>query len=96
MFRRQVKTIEELVNMTLRRQGLETPLQQRRLIEAWPKAVGPMIAKYTGDRFIRNQTLFVKVNNPALRYELSMRRSELVKRLNTAAGAMLITDIRYY
>ncbi len=96
MFRRSVKSIDELVNATLRREGLETPLLQKRLIDAWPKVAGNIIARYTGDRFIRNQVLFVKVLNPALRADLSMRRSDLVRKLNAEVGTMLITDIRFY
>lgn len=96
MFRRQVKNITDLLNMTIRHDGLETPLLQKRLIDAWPKVAGDLIARYTGDRFIRNQTLFVKVNNPALRADLSMQRSRYVNLLNAAVGSMIITDIKFY
>lgn len=37
MFRRKVKNIDELLNFTLRKEGLETPLLQKRLIDAWPE-----------------------------------------------------------
>lgn len=96
MFRRKVKTIDELLGVTLRREGLETPLLQKRLIDAWPKVVGDLICRYTGDRFIRNQTLFVKVLNPALRADLTMNRSKYVSQLNAEVGSMIITDIKFY
>lgn len=96
MFRRKVKSIQDLLPEILRHQGLETPLQQQRLIDAWDDVVGKPIAKYTGERFIRNQTLFVKVLNPALRADLSMGRSILVQRLNEKAGAQVIFDIKFY
>lgn len=96
MFRRRVKSIDELLNMTLRNEGLETPLLQKRLIDAWPKVAGDLIARYTGDRFIRSQTLYIKVMNPALRADLSMQRSKYVGLLNAEVGTMLITDIRFY
>lgn len=96
MFRRKVKSIDELLNITLRNEGLETPLLQKRLIDAWPKVAGEIIARYTGERSIRNQTLFVKVTNPALRADLTMQRSKYVKALNDAVGSMIITDIRFY
>ncbi len=96
MFRRKVKSIDELLNFTLRKEGLETPLMQKRLIDAWPKVAGDLIARYTGDRFIRNQTLFIKVLNPALRADLTMQRSKYVSLLNAEVGAMLITDIKFY
>ncbi len=47
MFRKEVKSIGELILKNLRAQGLETPLQQKRLVEAWPEVMGEMIAGYT-------------------------------------------------
>ena len=77
MFRRKVQSMQTLLPDFLRRQGLESPLRQRRLLTSWDDVVGEPIARYTSERFIKNQTLFVKVNNPALRADLSMGRSIL-------------------
>lgn len=96
MFRRDVKSIGDVLNQFLRDQGIETPLLQRRLIDSWEKVVGKTVSRYTGDKFIKNQTLFVKITNPALRQDLSMMRSKLVQRLNAEVGAMVIADIRIY
>lgn len=95
MFRKEVKSIGELILKNLRAQGLETPLQQKRLIEAWPEVMGDMIAGYTQEVFIRNQTLHVRLTNPALRADLSMMRAEIVKKLNTAVGSQVIVEIRF-
>ena len=96
MFRRKVQSIQTLLQDFLRRQGLESPLRQRRLLTSWDEVVGEPIARYTSERFIKNQTLYVKVHNPALRADLSMGRSLLVKRLNERAGAQVIVDIKFY
>lgn len=96
MFRRKVQSMQTLLPDFLRRQGLESPLRQRRLLTSWDDVVGEPIARYTSERFIKNQTLFVKVNNPALRADLSMGRSILVKRLNERVGAQVIVDIKFY
>ena len=79
----------------LREQGLETPLQQKRLVEAWPKIAGSVAARYTLNTYIYNQTLFVRLSSPALRAELSMRRQELTTQLNQHVGSKVITDIRF-
>ena len=96
MFRRKVPSLQTLLPDFLRRQGLESPLRQRRLLTSWEEVVGEPIARYTSERFIKNQTLYVKVHNPALRADLSMGRSLLVKRLNERAGAQVIVDIKFY
>ena len=96
MFKRDVKPLGDLLQTFLRNEGLETPLKQKRLLDAWEDVAGAAIARYTGDRFIKNQTLFVKVLNPALRQDLSMMRQRLVQQLNAAVGGFIITDIHFY
>lgn len=96
MFRRDVLTLSDILQRCLRQNGLETPLMQKRLIDSWPKVVGETVSRYTGEKFIKNQTLFVKILNPALRSNLSMMRSRLVKNLNVEVGGNVIADIKFY
>lgn len=95
MFRQKTESLKEVLLRTLREQGLETPLNQKRLVEAWPEVVGPAIARYTLNTYIYNQTLYVRLSNPSLRSDLSMMRGELVKKLNAVVGEQVITDIRF-
>ena len=96
MFRRKVEVLDDVLNHFLRNEGLETPLLQRRLINAWEEIAGKTVAKYTQEKFIKNQTLFVKIINPALKADLTMMRSELIRKLNAFVGSMLIADIKFY
>lgn len=96
MFRRDVQSISDLLNMYLRREGLETPLLQKRAVDAWDTLMGPSIARYTGKKFIKNQTLFVQILNPALRQDLTMMRSRIVKRINETVVSQVIVDVRIY
>jgi predicted nucleic acid-binding Zn ribbon protein len=57
--------------------------------------MGEAIASYTGDLYIRNQTLFVHLSSPALRMELSMQRQDIVRRLNENVGNQVIADVRF-
>ena len=96
MFKRDVKSLSDLLQTVLRKEGFETPLLQRRLIASWDAVVGPTISRYTCDKFIKNQTLFVKINNPALRQDLSMMRQKLVQRLNSQVGSFIISDMKFF
>ena len=95
MFKRHIESLKDVLLRNLREQGLETPLKQKRLVEAWPEIVGPVITRYTLNTYIYNQTLFVRLSNPALRSDLSMMRQELVNKLNAVVGERVITDIRF-
>ncbi len=95
MFKRNIESLKDILLRNLREQGLETPLMQKRLVEAWPEVAGPVVARYTLNTYIYNQTLFVRLSNPALRSDLSMMRGELVKKLNDVVGEQVIMDIRF-
>jgi predicted nucleic acid-binding Zn ribbon protein len=85
--------VGEVIRKILRMEGLEAPLNQYRLVDAWKDVVGQGIANYTQQIYVKNQTLFVHLTSPVLRQELMMTRQILVRRLNEKAGAQVITDI---
>ena len=96
MFKRDVLPLDEVLKKLLREEGLEMPLLQKRLVDAWEVVTGNVVSIYTAEKYIRNQTLFVKITNPALRQDLSMMRTQLVKRLNEQVGSFVISDIRIF
>ena len=95
MFRRDVKEIKDLVLRNLRQQGLEMPLLQKRLVEAWPVVAGETVSRYTLNAYIMNQTLYVRLTSAALRADLTMRRQEFVRLLNEYVGNQVIADVRF-
>ena len=95
MFKRDVQSLKDLLLRNLREQGLETPLLQKRLVDVWPQVAGPIIASYTLNTYIYNQTLFVRLSTPSLRADLSMMTQQLVDKLHAAVGQQVITDIKF-
>ncbi|MCK9180218.1 MAG: DUF721 domain-containing protein [Bacteroides sp.] len=93
MRRNNAESIGDLIRKYLRHEGLETPLNEKRLIDAWSEILGPSIASYTRNIYIRNQILYVQLNSAPLRQELMMGREKLVRSLNKHVGATVITNI---
>ena len=93
MKRGETKSVAELVMAMLREEGLETPLNEHRLINAWGEVLGATINSYTKDLRIYNQVLYVTLTSWVLRHELFMNRKELVRKLNEHVRAVVITDI---
>lgn len=93
MKRNNTEQIGEVIRKFLRQSGLESPLNEFRLVDAWREVVGPTISKYTLNLYIRNQTLFVHLSSSVLRQELQMQREMLVRNLNMKVGANVIVDI---
>ncbi|MBQ9165142.1 MAG: DUF721 domain-containing protein [Bacteroidaceae bacterium] len=96
MKRKRAICIGDLLRHYLREEGLETPLNQHRLINSWSEVMGNGILKYTGELFIKNQTLWVQIKSSVLRQELNIGRQQIVKRLNEHVGAQVIADIKFY
>jgi predicted nucleic acid-binding Zn ribbon protein len=95
MERRKTEDLTQVLFRFLREQGLETPLNEYRLLESWDEVVGPLATKYTLEKKIINQKLYIKLSSSALRAELQMRRAHLVVELNQKVGANIITDIYF-
>lgn len=93
MRRTNSEAVGDLIRQYLRQQGLESPLNEYRLIAGWEHVMGPIISRYTKEVIIRNQTLYVQLTSPVIRQELHMQRRELTARLNAYAGAQVIVDI---
>lgn len=93
MKKTESERVDGVIMQYLREYGLETPLNEHRLIQAWDTVLGPAVSKYTKELRIYNQVLFVTVSSAVIRNELMMRRTELVSRLNSQVGAQVITQI---
>lgn len=93
MKRNNAEQIGKLIQQFLRQESLESPLNEQRLLSAWSEVLGPTIASYTGEMYIRNQILYVHLTSAALRQELMMGRDLLVRNLNAYVGATVITNI---
>ena len=96
MFKKRATHISNPINEFLRQAGLETPLLQRRIIAAWRDVAGEFVAGKTGEIFIKNQTMWVKLNSPALRQELAMHSSRLTQLLNEKVCSQVITGLKFY
>lgn len=95
MRRRNTEQLDSILARYLRSEGLETPLNEHRLVNAWGEVMGAAVARYTGKVYIYNRTLYVELLSPALRSNLFMRRAELVRRLNAYVNADVISDVRF-
>lgn len=56
MKRNDAEQIGKLIQQFLRQESLESPLNEQRLLDAWPQILGPAAA-YTSNLYIRNQTI---------------------------------------
>lgn len=93
MKRRNTEQVTDVLYQYLRANGLEGPLNEYRLLQAWEEVMGELVARYTTQKYLKNQTLYVHLSSAPLKSELMMRRSEIVKSLNDKVGSIVIYDL---
>lgn len=93
MRRNDAEQIGDMIRKFFRQNGLESPLNEYRLVDAWKDVVGATFLKYTSNLYIKNQILYVHLSSATVRQELMMGRDILVRRLNEKVGAQVIVNI---
>lgn len=87
-------SIGELLADFIHGSALETPLLERKVVELWPQVLGPTVAQLTGQIEVKNGVLMVHIHSAALRSQLFEVRHDVVRKLNDAAQANVLKDIR--
>ena len=68
-------------------------LDELKILKGWSGVVGPFIAQYTKDLYLRNGVLFARITSDSLRNELGFSKTLLLKHLNDIVGHEVVTDI---
>ncbi len=90
----RARSIGDLLAEYIHGSELEKPLLERRVVELWPQVLGPTVAQLTGQMEVKNGVLLVHIRSAALRSQLFEVRHEVVRKLNEAAHADVLKDIR--
>lgn len=88
-----VKPLGDLIKEFYEQHRGSDYLDEVKVINAWPKVVGPFIASHTIDTSIKNGVLFARVDSDALRNELNYSKSLLMKNLNEIVGKEILKEI---
>ena len=83
--------LDELVNSL----GIKTKLHEYDAVLYWDSIVGEQIARMTTATRITKGVLFVSVKTSTWRNELTLRKKEIIDKLNTAIGISTIKDIKF-
>ncbi len=88
-----VQSVGESLQDLIRVFRLQGKLTQTRVLEAWPELMGRPVALKTTELYFQNRKLFVRISSAPLRHQLFMGRSEILRRVNEAAGDTIIDEI---
>ena len=86
-------SLGEAIKEVMKNLRMENKLEEVNLMASWEPVVGSMIARHTDHLAVKNRILYVNLDSSALRNELMMARTKIVKALNKEVGKKIITDI---
>jgi len=93
MRKKNTELLSDVIRQVLKEQHLDRPLNEKRLIDAWPTVLGNNIVQYTTELIIKNRVLYVTLTSSVLRHDLFLSREEIKKSLNNQVGVEVIVDI---
>lgn len=93
MRKSNTQSISSVLKSYVQENKLDRKLSELDLIQSWESVMGKTVARYTGNLYIQNNTLFVETTSPIVRNELLMMKEEIRVRLNEVAGTELIKAI---
>lgn len=93
MRKKNTELLSEVLRQVLRENHLDKPLNEKRLIDAWPKVLGENIMKYTSELYISKRVLYVSLTSSVLRHDLFLSREEIKNSLNKQIGVEVIIDV---
>ncbi|MGI9527500.1 MAG: DUF721 domain-containing protein [Weeksellaceae bacterium] len=88
-------TISEAIRYFIRENGMEQRVLDSMVLDAWHDQMGEFMKKYTDTLYVKNRTLFVKLNSPAIKTELSYGKSKILKHINAYMEEDYLIDIKF-
>ncbi len=73
--------------------NIREKVAETRISTTWEKTMGKTIAKHTRKIHVSKGVLFIYMDNPALKNELSYARDKIIDLANEAAGEKVVKDV---
>ena len=83
------KVLDEIVQS----KALKTGITNARINELWYELMGTHMTHYTEKILLKGNTLFVSLNNAALREELNYGKEKIIKMMNEQLGGEVLKKI---
>ena len=96
MINTKSQPVHDILLAWLRAEGLETPLLEYRVVQAWPEVMGDVISRYTRQVFVKDGKLQVQLTSPSLRQNLMMEHKRIAQKLNDHVGTYVVSDVSFF
>ena len=88
-------SLAAVLKKVLKNKGWEKKVREHRVFEVWEDEVGGPIAENTRPKSVSRGVLFVIAKSSVWVQELTLKKPEILKRLNQRMGGEIIKDIKF-
>lgn len=93
MRRTNTEPLKDVIQRFLQIYGSAGKIKEIKLQNSWGKVVGQNFEQHTEFLKINKSVFYVKLDSSVVKHELSMMKTQIIKRLNEEAGETLIDEI---
>jgi predicted nucleic acid-binding Zn ribbon protein len=93
---RSIKPIGHALDELVKSLGIQKKIKEYDAIIYWDSVVGKQIAKMATATSITQGVLFVHVKTSTWRNELTLRKKEIIDKLNNVVGINAVKDIKFH
>jgi len=89
------RPVHELIGEVFRRGGMVRSVRKAQAVVAWPRVVGPEVARFSRARALRSGVLFVDVPDSETAMHLALQRARFLDAYERYLGRREVKDIRF-
>src|SRR5258707_15595330 len=88
-----IQHIGQAIRQLLKEYHLKPKFDEASIISSWERIAGKPVAKRTKRIYIRNKVLFIELDSPAMKSDLSFHRNDLIKTIEAEFGKDVLKEI---
>lgn len=89
----EFQPLGDAIRQLLNEYHLKPKFDEANLKASWEKLVGKPVAKRTRKLYIRNRVLFIELDSPSMKSDLSFHKNEMMRIINTEFGPETVKEI---
>ncbi len=93
MRKSDTQKLSDVITEYLKSLKIDRKVNETRIIKMWEPLMGKSVARRTQKIYIRKGVMFIHLESPILRNELSYMKTRIREKLNEEAGEEIIKDI---
>lgn len=89
------QNLSHVLSKMLKTLGLEETAKRYEAVTRWEEIVGEKVAAVTIPERVSHGTLVVKVTSSVWKYELTLRKQEILQKIHQVTGSLDVKDIQW-